>query len=442
MKTTTGVTTTGVAINGVATALRRQLERASLFVCAALLLGVLTPGAMAGTVFQNPDFQYVVDIPVGWEVLDAQRSDFVSFSDPERRAVFQIISFPGDRFVTAADLDAFIRERFGATGHQAPFRFQGSHAVFADYTFSTGSTDDDRDDSGVTVRGYMAFINYGEYSFAVMTFAALEDYEWYHDTLLSALDSFSPDARHRMQPGPVSSFYAAPVMEELQDPAREHPVTVLTLPSGREYELPVYISSEGLREASQVLIEREARLLADYAPGEDASLRPGSGTLPPWARAWRRYFRMVYRDNYDRLESVAEALFDDLSREGFSRKEMPAKILAWLQEARYQRTGSLSDLMSPAWCLVEFAGDCDSLGLTYAILLQHLGFDAILMVSMEFAHALVGVDLPGSGARFPFEGRQWLVAELTAPVEIGRIAEDMSDIGGWLGIKLDPTIPW
>ncbi|TVR65718.1 MAG: hypothetical protein EA427_17555 [Spirochaetaceae bacterium] len=410
----------------------------------AIFLG-FTGAAFAGTVFQNPDYQYVVDIPVGWEVLDAQRADFVSFTDPARKAVFQIIAFPGEQFVTARDLDAFIRERFGAAGNQSDFRYLGDHAVFADYTFSTG--EDAGEGSPITVRGYMVFINGDEFDFALMTYAVLDHYEWYHDILLSALDSFSPDARHRMQPGPVSTFYAAPVKEQLRESGVDGRsaaagASVLPLPSGEEHLLAPRIASEGLREAAQVLIEREARVLADYAPPEGASARFGDGPVPEWARAWRRYFRMVYRDNYDRLESVAEALFDDLASQGVPREEMPARILAWLQEAQYQRTSSLSDLMSPAWCLVEFAGDCDSLGLTYAILLHHLGFEAILMVSIEYAHALVGVDVPGEGARFPFEGRQWLVAELTVQVPIGQIAEDMSDIGGWVGIKLDPTIPW
>ncbi len=398
-----------------------------------LIVGITGP-AFSGTVFQNPDFQYVVDIPVGWEVLDARESNFVSFTDPGRVAVFQVISFPGEQFVTARDLDSFIRDRFGASGESAGFRYLGDHAVFADYTFATGPGED-----GITVRGYMTFINGDDFDFAVMAYAVVEHYEEYHDSLLSVLDSFSPDARNRMQPGPVSTFYAAPVKERLGVVADGQ---TLALPSGAEMMLPARVASEGLQEAAQVVIEREARVLAQYAPQEGEPSRIGDGPVPYWARAWRRYFRMIYRDSYDRLGEVAENVFHDLSRSGVDRDEMPAHILAWLQEAEYKRTGSLSDLMSPAWCLVDFAGDCDSLGLVYAILLQHLGFDAILMVSMEYAHAVVGVDIPGEGARFPFEGREWLVAELTAPVAIGMIAEEMSDIGGWVGIKLDPTISW
>jgi hypothetical protein len=191
-----------------------------------------------------------------------------------------------------------------------------------------------------------------------------------------------------------------------------------------------------------VVIEREARVLNTYAPPADTPRRLGDEPAPAWVRAWRRYYRMLFRDSFPRLEPVAEAIFMDMVDAGVAREDMPARILEWLQTAEFERTRSLSDLMSPAACLVNFRGDCDSLGLTYAILLHHLGFEAIMMVSAEYSHALVGVDVPGEGARFPFRGREWLVAELTEEVGIGRIAQEMSDIGGWIGIKLDPTVVW
>lgn len=406
-----------------------------LFLAMGALSLLVAPQLSAQTVMQNPDFQWVVDIPVGWEILDAQRTDFISFSDPDRVAVLQIISFPGDRFVTVEELDEFIRTRFSASGEAVPFRYHGDFAIFADYRFTAGSSGG----GGIPVRGYMTFINGEEFDHAVMTFVVEEFWEEKHETILSALDSFSKDLESRLLPGPVSAFYTADVHEAMRADTTDARERTVILPSGESFSLPAAVAREELIEGAQVLVEREARVLQPWAPADGVPRRFTEEPAPFWAQAWRRYFRMLYRDSYDRLAPVAEALFHDLAGAGYPREEMPAQILVWLQGAEYRRTGSLSDLMNPAWCLVDFAGDCDSLGLTYAILLHHLGFDAILMVSLEYAHAMVGVDLPGSGARFPFEGRQWLVAELTAPVALGQIEETMADIGGWVGIKLDPT---
>ncbi len=400
-------------------------------ILAGLLWLLALAPAWGQTVFHNPEYQWVVDIPVGWEVLDASHTSIISFSDPERVAVFQVISFPGDQFVTVQEIDQYIRERFGAAGNAAPFRFHQDHAIFADYRFASPRQEGDP----IPLRGYMAFINGDEFAHAVLTFAVEDYYEELHDHLLSALDSFSMDRDQRLLPGLVSVFS--------MDGAPGEPAGhTLTLPSGEEIPLPGVIASDYHREASQVLIEREARVLQPHAPQVNEPLRFAEGhseTAPPWAQAWRRYYRMLYRDNYERLAPVSEALFHDLARSGVPREEMPQAILSWLQGAEYRRTNTLSDLMNPSWCLVDFAGDCDSLGLTYAIILDHLGFDAVLMVSLEYAHAMVGIDIPGAGARFPFDERQWLVAELTAPVALGQIEASMSDVGGWVGIKLDPT---
>ncbi len=397
----------------------------TIFAFTLVLSAFFVQTAAAQTVFQNPDFKYIIDIPAEWEILDGERSDFISFTDSDHVAVFQIIAFPGHQFATSEELERYIRVSYEAEGDRAPFRYLNRPSIFADYRFSTGSYD---------VRGYMAFLNRDDFDFAVMTFVPEDYYDAYHDLLLSALDSFSPDGVTRNYPGPVSQFFLPSTGERTENGA------VLTFPSGREFSLSAGVASGEVRDAAETLIEREARVLSAYAPEAGDSLRIGDGPPPPWATAWRRYFRMIYRDNYSRLEPVAEALFMDLSREGVPRDEMPATILSWLQGAEYRRTPSLSDLMSPSACLVDFAGDCDSLGITYAILLHHLGFDAILMVSMEYAHAMVGVDIGGDGARFPYSGRQWLVAELTENVAIGQIAQDMSDIGGWIGVQLDPTV--
>lgn len=412
---------------------RVSWRTAATLLCIVAGLWAAAPERLsAQTVFQNPDFDYIVDIPAGWELLDGATSEMISFSDPERIAVFQILAFPGEQFVTVEELDRFIRERFAADGDRASFRYMDQPAIFADYRFSVGR---------FSVRGYMAFINGDEADFAVMTYIPEEFYEQYHDVTLSALDSFSPDSVTRLLPGPVSQFFSADLEEQAQGRSGGTGAT-LTLPSGAEYELPPAIRDPAIVDAHQVFIEREARVLSAYAPTEGAFPRPDPDTPPAWVTAWRRYFRMIFRDSYDRMEPAAEAIFEDLVREGVPREQMPARILEWLQSAEYQRTRSLSDLMSPSSCLLAFAGDCDSLGITYAIILQHLGFDAILMASVEYSHALVAVDVAGEGARFPFRDRQWLVAELTEEVGIGMIAQDMSDIGGWIGVKLDPTLPW
>jgi hypothetical protein len=120
---------------------------------------------------------------------------------------------------------------------------------------------------------------------------------------------------------------------------------------------------------------------------------------------------------------------------GISREEIPRLLLSWLQSFKYDRTGTLSDLLCPIAGAVSQSGDCDSRALVYAILLDYFGIDAILMVSSEYSHALAAVDTSGEGARFFHDGKQYLIAELTEQVALGMIAADMADSSKWLGVS-------
>ena len=68
--------------------------------------------------------------------------------------------------------------------------------------------------------------------------------------------------------------------------------------------------------------------------------------------------------------------------------------------------------------------------------MEQLGVKGILMVSAPYSHAMAALDLPGSGARFPFDNTNWMVAEMTAKVNLGMIAQDMADPTQWIGVDL------
>jgi hypothetical protein len=113
---------------------------------------------------------------------------------------------------------------------------------------------------------------------------------------------------------------------------------------------------------------------------------------------------------------------------------MPQALLSWFQDFSYVRTRGVSDFQSPLSCVVTAGGDCDSLGMAYVIVLRRLGFDAILLVSTKYSHAMAALDMPGPGARFTYEGKAYLVAEMTEKVNIGLIAKNMADPAFWVPV--------
>lgn len=365
-------------------------------------------GLTAETV-QVTAFGYTLDLPPGWEVLDAQDPQLVSFTDSFHRAVFQIAVFPAEAFHSASEILSFMKDKFKAQGDEAPFLYNGSNAVLADFTFQAGTH---------RARGYVVGIQGTSYNYLLTTFTAEHFYPEYHDFLLSLLDSFAPGEEARLYPGPISQFYRSfpdpePVQKIVRWGTSSFPVTVGT----------------GEVEANSVVIEREARILAKFT--NQPHLFP---------EAWKRYYQIIYRDTYPRLFPLADALEKYFVSQKIPREKIPQELLSLLQAFTYERKASLSDLESPLEAALSAKGDCDARALIYVILLRYWGYDSILLVSSTYQHAMAALDIPGEGARIEFEGKLYLVAELTDQVRIGLINRTMADPTQWIPIPFHGKI--
>jgi hypothetical protein len=343
-------------------------------------------------------------MPEGWQASDISNPALISFIDARRKAVFQVAVFEGDLFASVREAAEYYRERIKARGEEAFFSYQGADAVIADYAFQAET---------IAARGWFVFVSGGGYYFVLSAFCEDSLFDAYNDVLLSCIDSFAPGGESRLYPGAVSQFYQG-------FPPEADGSAALAF-NGESFTLA---TSKGEIEANSVVIEREARILA-------AAEKKG-GNLNP---AWQRYYRVIFRDTYMRLAPLTRTLKPFLEKPP-GNQGIPAALLAWFQGFSYNRTATLSDFQSPVDCVLSSSGDCDSLGMAYVIILRQLGFDAILLVSEKYSHAMAAVDVPGEGARFEFRGRRYLMAELTGKVALGRINRDMANADFWLPVAL------
>jgi hypothetical protein len=286
--------------------------------------------------------------------------------------------------------------------------FSGRESFLSDVTFTS---------AGKNLRGYLLVIKGMDggaepaEDCLLVCFAGVDGYEKALDSILSALDSFSPDGEGKLLPGPVSQF-----LSPFPDAQREN-ISLQFM--GKTLRVAI---GKGDRDASQVLVEREARLLAAYKAGQ--------------VEAWNRFYRMIYRDCYHRLDGIVSVVKDALAAGKVSQKDAPIPILSWIQGFKFERTGTLADFLSPLSVAASASGDCDSRAILYDAILDHLGYDAILLVSVKYAHALAGVALDRDGAAFTFNGKAYIVAEMTEPVDIGMIAKDMAEAKEWIPMRL------
>lgn len=348
---------------------------------------------------------FLFDLPEGWAPLGNAEEQLISFSDLSKSAFFQIYSFTPSSFESSGEIYSFIRERLTATGEAARFLYNGNHAIFADLSFQV---------NGLPVRGYAVFLNNDEYDVVLLTFALSSEYAAKHDQLLSALDSFAWNEAERLKPGPVSQFYYP--LDRLNETARRASYDI-TIDDGI-YTLRI---DRQQHEASQLVIEREARILA-AASGKEID-------------SWRRFYRIIYRDNYVRLSPVFDLLAESMFAGDAASSTVASTVLQWLQTWEYERTGTLSDILGPVEAVITSTGDCDSKGLIYVILLHHFGIDSVMFVSSTYGHSICGVDVEGAGARIASDGKSFLVAETTEEVSIGLIASDMADPNAWIPVE-------
>ena len=336
-----------------------------------------------------------VDLPVGWHATVAG-----DYRNQDGTAGLTIKGYAASRYSSARQLFDEALGALGATGQGVEFKYSGSEGYIGEVSFRHND---------VQRKGYLVALLDSEKAVTLLGYADLRNYGADFDEILSAIDSYSRSAADLRRPGVISQFF-------YPFPSPKRVPTALYV-SGRQFEVGLDVREI---DASQVVIDRETRVLA----------RNKQINVP----AWRRFYRMIFRDNYHRLDPFLTAIETGLELTNDTPYEKAVAVLKWMQGFLYARTGTLADLSSPVLTAATQTGDCDSRTLLYSILLEHMGVGTVLMVSARYSHSMVGVLVPGKGARYEAGGRAYLVAELTADVDIGMIDRSMADPSGWVPV--------
>lgn len=230
--------------------------------------------------------------------------------------------------------------------------------------------------------------------------------------IISALDSICVDKAALGESGIITSF----IYPKKGD--SEHTLSI----GGKSISVTIDKTD---KEANQYVIEREFLILYHESSngfGKDAC---------------KRFYRMVYRDAYPRLRRLSFAVQNALTMGEnpiTSRFLLAQTLLQWTQSFTYERNLLGSDFTSLVSLALGEGGDCDSRALLLAVMLQQMNYDSALFVSSTYSHAVLGVNVPGSGARLSVDGVSYLLGETTAHVDLGLIAKDMSDASQWMGV--------
>ncbi|MDR2193683.1 MAG: hypothetical protein LBP19_04345 [Treponema sp.] len=366
----------------------------------------LAASGLHGDSYSSSRDGFQFDLPPGYRMTEGRDRRF-SFRNGQG-SVFEIAVEKGPGKAEA--LLGQKLSRLGNGGEIEAFDYRGAGAALARLEFNMG---------GAAYLGWGLCLDRGEDLLLALAYGPGEDsQEIFH---LSSLDSIAPTPGDRYYWGPVTE-YGWPRGELRETPLYNSDVTALI--------------GAGDAEAAQALVDREFYVLRQF---EDS---------PLWQDAWRRFYRMILRDSWERLRdplfqlerkwNAGAALGGGKAGEdspGLSDRELAAGALSYVQGFRYERDLMGSDFVNLVSAVTEGRGDCDSRALLWALFLSQAGVDAGIMVSRDYGHAMGIADIAGPGARFPFEGKEYLVAETTAAVELGLIGKNVSETAKWMGVN-------
>lgn len=343
----------------------------------------------------SPEWGYSLDLPEGYVLAEKRGTDRYRFAHALYPVNLQIAVYPRRQFRAAKDALQFVTGQLGSRGPNVTIRWRYRDASI----------------------GQLAFPGYAGWALAVelaesrgwlvlAVTAADQNATELEPLMISTLDAVFTDDGSYFTPGPMTAFAWAP----------EKPVTGEW--SDGTHTLTVPFDSVDA-EANQSVVDREFRLLTAYL------------NTPYVYDAWKRYYRMIYRDAWARFIKPAFFLSSVLPADP---AQLASALLGWTQTFSYERNFDGSDFVNLPDSFLTKRGDCDSRSMLMVILLNQMGVDAALLVSPEYSHAVAAVDCPGEGARFKAGGKKYLIADTTAKVGIGKIAADMADPSKWFAV--------
>ena len=177
------------------------------------------------------------------------------------------------------------------------------------------------------------------------------------------------------------------------------------------------------KEAAEYVVDREFQTMCMYASSQK------------WKQAWQRYYRMIFRDSFHRLQKASFDIYNELAPYCKDGTDLAQKLLTWTQGFSYEREKTSSDFAALPGMLLGGGSDCDSRSMLLSVLLTGMNQDAILLVSRQYSHALCAITSGHQGHSFKFNGKDYLMGETTKQgLTWGIIAADQDKQDNWVPV--------
>ena len=252
-----------------------------------------------GEVIGVPGFNYSINPLEGWEIQPYENDGVLSWFSTKDNIALTVSSWTGNTFSDVTTMFNQVSEDMDAYGNCVKFDYLDLDGVIGEIEFNIG---------GKSHSGWLILLNGEEFDYYLMAFTLTENYEGVYNEIQSVLDSFSYGDNGELSPGPISSFLN-------QSPTKQSQSYTVDF---FDNDLVLSLSDYDFSNAQSV-IEREADIMRNYSNDPDH-----------FYKAWTRYYQMIFRDNYSRLDPLFDALYPYFAYDKYTDYELVELLMFWM----------------------------------------------------------------------------------------------------------------
>ncbi len=228
-----------------------------------------------------------------------------------------------------------------------------------------------------------------------------------------------------------------------------------SLPECEDNYIILNSDNDRLHERDWDLVDHSRAFCASYESLESLSLSSGESrnnivvNRDTYENLWGKIYAQLVKESKPRIDFLTDSLTKISKEHALSRVELAELIVAFVQDIPYSyvRSTDCSEtnnkgkpcigniafgLLSPYEFLHSLYGDCDTRSVLIYAMLETLGYDPMIVVSSEYAHAMLALNIAATGDHLKHRGKNYYFWETTGKGwPIGMLPPNSNNINYW-----------
>lgn len=164
---------------------------------------------------------------------------------------------------------------------------------------------------------------------------------------------------------------------------------------------------------------------------------------------WGTIYAHLVEQGRHNLDYLADSLINVALEKSLSKMDLARLTVSFVQDipysfvlpvpcSEYETNGTPClggipyGIISPYEFVHSMYGDCDTRAVLLYVLLEKMNYDPMIVVSNQYAHAMIALNMPAQGDHISFAGKKYYFWETTATGwPLGMLPPDTNNIDYW-----------